>query len=263
MIVQEGALTFPFVPQCDMAAMGLSAPQQALAVAAATEWLWILTARRFGVRTVVDRPATVARWGTYADVPPYLISIYGSLAWPFDVDPRTGYISQRQFIELARDASAVTAVTITDGAGNTVVQDPAVYRLEGNYLVRQDGNQWPQTQDMIAALGSANTWSVNYSRGVAPDQFGQLACGLLICQFAKAIIGDETCKLPYNVTTAARSGVTITRNVLKAASTTGIALVDQYVAGVNPNGLQSPGSVWSPDVARNQRPYLGSYSGGI
>lgn len=267
MIIEQSDLTWPYTPACDMDKMGLTPAQQAVAVALGTEWLWMLTARRYGVRTVVDRPATSATWRCFADVPPYLVSMYGSLAWPFDTDPRTGYVSSRQWVELARDASAVTAVTITAPATTavpsppTVVVDPSAYRLEGNYLVRQDGGEWPQTQDMIAALGSPNTWSVAYSRGVPPSAWGQYAAGLLIQQFAQAIIGDTNCKLPYNVLTAARSGVTITKNVLKAASTTGIALVDQYVAAENPNALQSPGSVWSPDVSRNQPPYRGSYLG--
>lgn len=266
MIVEQSDLTWPYTPACDMDAMGLTPEQQAIAIALGSEWLWMLTARRYGVREVVDRPASNATWRCYADVPSYLVSIYGN-AWPFDTDPRTGYLSNRQWVELARDASAVTNVTITAPSSvavpnpPTVVVDPTLYRLEGNYLVRQDGGQWPQTQNMIAALGSPNTWSVSYSRGVPPSAWGMYACGLLIQQFALAIIGDTSCKLPYNVTTAARSGVTITKNVLKAASTTGLQLVDQFVAAENPNALQSPGSVWSPDVARNQPPYRGSYLG--
>lgn len=258
MIVSTGALDWPFNARCDLVAMKLDDEDQALAAQLATDWLWSLSGRRFGTRAVVDRPAAVYACALNS-YPSFLQSVFGAQGWPFDYDPRTGIRVWRQIVELDRDAVSVESVVITDSLGVTTTVDPATYRLEGNYLVRQDGTEWPLTQNMVAADGTANTWHVAYTRGIPVPAGGQVAAGLLVCEFAKMIVGDASCKLPYNTTSTTRSGRTIALDVSKALRTTGIQQVDQWVAEVNPAGMREPPQVWSPDVRRNQPPYVGSY----
>jgi hypothetical protein len=260
-IVTEGALQWPFRQQCDPTALQATAAQVADATALALDWLWSLTARRFGTRSVVDRPASLPAGGAACGMyPSYLQSVYGPLGWG-GLGGWTGL--PPEVIELQGPAVAVTQVSITDSDGLTAVLATNAYRLEGNYLIRQDGGVWPLGQNMVAALGQANTWAVTYNRGYQVPLAGQVAMGLLICEFLKALRMDKSCRLPANVTAATRSGVSVTLDLTKAMRTTGVAEVDRWVTSVNPNGRQGPGQVWSPDVRRNQPPYRGVYARGF
>ena len=88
---------------------------------------------------------------------------------------------------------------------------------------------------------------------------GQVAAGKLAAAWLKVLTGDpSSCKLPYNATTVTRGGVTVNRDITAALKTTGVEAADRWVASVNPQGLTRPPAVWSPDVPRNGRPYLGS-----
>lgn len=271
MIVGEGALSWPVTDAGLAALTKISGEQIAAAETLATEWLYGLTGRRFGTRSVMDRPQTVNTPFLFRSIPSYLMSIYGyTRGWPYDTDPRTGQSSARQICELERDAVSITTIVgwpaprVTDPAWDpsTGVLDPSVYRLEGNYLIRQDGGIWPQTQNLIAQLGQPDTWQITYERGLPPDAWGQRCAGLLALEFGKALIGSTTCKLPANATSATRSGVTVALAVTAQMRQTGIAEVDRWVALMNPQGLISPPAVWSPDVPRNAAPYQGSYAGG-
>lgn len=250
MTASEGPLTWPIAPNCDAASLGITAPQWADAQARAVEWVWGLSGRFYGTRTCVLRPQALLPSGCCGGLPPYLQTIYG---WPFDTDPRLPDPTRQQVLELLRPAVSVTAVEI-DGT----VMDPSLYRLEGDYLVRQDGDVWPSTQDLISALGQTNTWAVTYERGVEVPAQGQYAASVLACELGKQIVPGAKCRIAFNATTVTRAGVTINRDILMAARTTGVAEVDQWVALVNPNALQREPAVWSPDVARNAWPFAGS-----
>lgn len=272
MIVSEGELIWPAINSGLSELTNISPTEIALAESLAVEWLWALTARRLGTRIVQDRPQTVRSPYLFRSIPSYLQSVNGySRGWPYDTDPRTGQSSQRQILLLLQDALSVNEIVMwlapnlaTDPAidPSTGVLDPTVYRLEGNYLIRQDGGIWPQTQNSIAALGRPDTWQISYERGIVPPIQGQRAAGLLALEFGKAIIGKTVCKLPANAQTVARSGVTINLDVLAVVRTTGVAEVDKWVSTMNPNALMTTPKVWNPDVPRNGGPYLGSYAGG-
>lgn len=276
MIVSSGDLTWPSASVgAPTDQSGTNPDDLVFAQACAVEWLTLQTAGIYGTRTVLDRPMTVFSRRCLADFPDYLRSIYSwGRGWPFDTDPRTGFMSSRQIIELETDAVLTDALAVTIFVGPDVDPDPAVadpvtgvvdpsaYRLEGNYLIRQDGWVWPSTQNMISALGQPDTWSITYDRGVVPPLLGQRAAQLLTNEILKAIAGNKACSLPFNATTITRAGVTINRDVIKAMKTSGVSEVDRWVAMVNPNGLQQAPIVWSPDVARHGEPYAGSYYGG-
>lgn len=271
MIVSEGALDWPMIDAGLAELPAISTEQIEQATQMATDLLWALSGRRFGTRAVLDRPASQQPTYYLREIPSFLMSIWGyNRGWPYDSDPRTGQLSVRQIIELQRDVISVESINIYPGPN---VTDPflpdgggllpqANWRFEGNWLVRQDGGGWPQTQNLIAEFGQPDTWQIAYTRGVTPPMQGQRAAGLLALEFGKFILGIKGCKLPLNVTTVTRSGVTITRDILAAIKTTGISEVDQWVGITNPNSLQSPPRIWSPDVARNSPPYMGSYQGG-
>lgn len=255
MLIADGTLEWPLLPEG--VPEGYDPDRWAEAVSIAVEWLWRNTAQVYGTRTSTYRPQALVRSAIfYRDCLPYLQSIYGPLfgdGWPFLGDPRNPSKTARQILELPFAAIAVTSVTI-DG----LALDVDAYRLDGNWLVRVDGDLWPTTQNLVANPGDPNTWSVTFTRGLAVPISGQVAAQRLAIQWYLFLGGDPKCRLPFNVTQVTRAGVTISRDILKALKTSGVELADRWVASVNPQGLQRPPTVWSPDVPRNGRPYMGS-----
>lgn len=253
--MQEGTLTWPYVAACDPATEfpQLSPEQQAVAVRLAVEWMWSRSGRRYGTRPVVYRPAAAHQ----PHRPAYASYGYGygavtALPWQ-----RPGSRESRQVLELPPPVASVESVTI-----NGAPLDPQLWRVDGRVLVRQDGGDWPQTQTMIAALGSPDTWAVNYTRGYPVPIFGQYATGRLVCYFDRQMSAGKPCELPYNTTTVSRGGVTINRDKGKAGQTSPVPEVEQWLAMVNPDGLRSEPAVWSPDFPRASDPYPGSYTTG-
>ena len=258
MVVTEGPQLWPFFTMCDLTALtpAISSTQQQMAQDMAVEWLWSNTGRQFGTRATTYRPQSRGRgapgWPMLG-LQPVDSSIYayynGALGGSGDSD---WTVEHDQVLELPGPVVSVESVYI---AG--VLLDPSTYRLDGNYLVRQDGGFWPRTQNMIAPVGSADTWIVDYTRGRAPSSFGQYATGLLICYFGKQLSQGKPCQLPWNTTAVSRAGVSIQRDASKMTSP--VPEVDMWVSMVNPSGLREQPKVWSPDVDRNRWPYAGSY----
>jgi len=129
--------------------------------------------------------------------------------------------------------------------------DPATYRVDnGNLLTRIGPDCWPACQDMTAAPGSPNTFTVKYLNAIPVDGLSAYAAGVLACEFAKACSGQD-CALPRGATSVARQGVTIT---LQQASFpdgfTGIPEVDAEIRRWNPHALAATSRVWSPSMAR-------------
>ncbi len=127
--------------------------------------------------------------------------------------------------------------------------DPSNWRIDnGNRLVRTDGECWPSCQYVELPADQPGTMAVTYLPGVIPGASGQWAAGVLACEFAKACSGAK-CRLPSAVTAVARQGVTMTfTEGMFPGGVTGIREVDAYVWSVNPNHLNRPSSVWSPDL---------------
>lgn len=129
-----------------------------------------------------------------------------------------------------------------------VVLDPSEYRLHGNQLYRVEG-EWPTTQDIRLYDTEPGTWSVTYLRGYQVDEAGAWAAGLLAMEFAKACRGDKKCRLPNNVQSVTRQGVTLELVTgTFPGGMTGIREVDAWVALWNPNHLTQQPQVWSPSA---------------
>lgn len=271
LLSESTALTWPVIPDVKpQTTPPATDAQWTQAKASAVEWLWQQTGRRIGTRTVAYRPQGLVCTGGGYDYLPYLQSICGPLwgeGWPYLTDPRYGSKVIPFILELPGPAVQPTSdtpiiVTLTDGDGNTTVLSTAdmtpVFRLDGNFLIRYDGTPWPSTQNLIGNPGDPNTWTVAYIRGTAPSPQGQQAAQMLSCEWLKWILNSKDCKLPWNATSASRSGVAVQLNIAMAFRTSGIALVDRFVQGANPNGLVEPPKIWSPDLRRNGPPYAGS-----
>lgn len=132
-----------------------------------------------------------------------------------------------------------------------VVLASNAYRvLNGNILIRTDGQRWPTTQDLTKDDTETGTWSVTYLNGYPVDANGAYAAGILACEFAKACSGGA-CALPPGVTSIIRQGVAM--SIPTGAfpdGLTGIRAVDAYIRAWNPHGLKSRPSVWTPNSGR-------------
>lgn len=214
----------------------------------ATGILWGLSGRQFGECTTVVRPCYVKCYGrTWETFGVWMNTTGGDqgamwMPYVFDGDWRNcgccGMCCCGANCEvwLPGPVSAILEVKV----GNVVVPTSA-YRVDnGQYLVRQDGNCWPECQDFnVPADDTGNTFVVTYQRGIPLPPEGAIAAGELACEFAKACVG-AACRLPQRVSSISRQGTSMD---LVAATDefenyrTGLLTVDQWLVSVNPQGL--------------------------
>lgn len=142
--------------------------------------------------------------------------------------------------------ASIESVTV-DG----VLIDPSMYRVDNrSRLVGINGQCWPTCQNMNLDSPEEGTFEVTYLRGTPLPMAGQIAAGLLACEFLKACQGQD-CGLPQNVASITRTGVQVEMidptDVL-TNGLTGIAEVDLFIRSVNPRGLQRRPRVLSNDI---------------
>lgn len=132
--------------------------------------------------------------------------------------------------------------------------------VQGNKIVYTGALDcpFPTCQDLSAAPGEPNTFTVTYVNGYTPDALAAYAVGVLAMEYAKACTGAKGCKLPIGTTSVVRQGVSIEIATGSFPNgVTGIREVDAWITLWRPEG--SPRwqpRVWSPDsrIPRIQRP---------
>lgn len=205
--------------------------------------LWALSGRQFGECPTNVRPCPegerrdyYARYYPY----PYVVEWIGD-GW---ANLGCGCLARCQHtgpgaVHLPGPATKVTRVTV---AGT--VLDTTQYVLEGGVLYRRgDSMRWPH-QNLSRPLGEANTWSVEYLRGIpAPAGTGKLVA-LLAKEFLAACSGEK-CRLPRSVTNVIRNGVSYERvqQAVYDAGKVGLPEVDLWLSAVNPRHLMAAPSV--------------------
>lgn len=218
----------------------------------ATEILWALSGRRFGVCPIKIRPCRKtcgdwwqAGWGNYMYPLPALI---GGQWFNLTCGTCTDSCSCTELseAELPGWVDSITEVKL-DGA----VLDPHAYRVDNNrLLVRTDGGRWPWCQDLSTDDTQPGTWSVTALYGHPVPEAGKLAVGELACEFTKLLSNDGGCRLPRSVKQVTRQGVTIDYQETQKLIDTGklgLYFVDMFLAAFNPNGLMAPPAVYAVD----------------
>src|SRR5690606_3583743 len=108
-------------------------------------------------------------------------------------------------------------------------------------------------------LGSEDTWSIEFTRGVPVPRGGQIAAGTRACEQDKAATRDGTCGLPSRVQTSDRQGVTMELGQTTFAEAqdgrTGIGSIDSWIAAVT--RPREYAGVASPDIPARPRYDLG------
>lgn len=207
----------------------------------ATDYLWLWTGRNFGLCTVVMQPCGAQCW---EGISTWNGNTVGAQPTPMIIDGLWYNVwcntcldgcscGAEDSIRLPGPVDSIESVTV-DG----VAVDPANYRVENHkYLVNKVG-LWPQCG-----------LEVTYKQGVPVPMGGQVAAGILACEFAKALCKDSSCALPERIKNITRQGVTVTLmddfKTLQEGST-GIWLIDSWMQSVNKAPRRS--SVRSPDV---------------
>ncbi len=215
------------------------------AVELASQVVWALSGRQYGLTEVTARPCSeyaqgfgylsrlrvleysdVLDYGTWMDIG---CGCVGSCS-----------VSGPRVVHLPGPVHSVTAVTIAD-----VELSSDDYRLEGDALYRVSGASWPR-QNLGAPLSEPGTWSVTYLRGIPAPRGVAALTGGLAREFVAACTEDMECRLPRTVTGSSRRGVSydFDPSKLLAAGKTGLPEVDMWLASVNPNKLTAAPEVF-------------------
>lgn len=187
-------------------------------------------------------------------------SIVGLWTWRTGDGQRCGCGAEEQIVLAGYPVLEVTEVKI-DGD----VVDPSTYRLdEKRKLLRLDDpgppvvkRRWPACQNMTLPDTEPGTWSVTYRWGGGPPPLGRMAACALARELWKACAPDQACSLPTSVVKVVRQGTTYERTTAFARAlrqgSSGIPLLDTFLATVNPSGQRRAPLVWSPDRRRYPR----------
>lgn len=233
-----------------------SAAVTGVAVSAATEILWALSGRQFGLCEVTLRPCRREcddgrfyddygpPWtgGSYPQQP----ALIGGLWYNLTCGSCPGSCSCATVSEVVLPSPVHEIVTVkVDGVVVT-----GGYRLDNNrLLVRTDGTEWPRCNNLALDDTEPGTWSITATYGQVVPEAGKLAMGELACQLVKAIGGGD-CRLPAGVQQLVRQGVTISYpdvGELFRKGRTGLYLVDAFLAAFNPGGLRQRSRVYRVD----------------
>lgn len=149
---------------------------------------------------------------------------------------------------VAADVHEVVSVVV-DGEDLDPFDTVKVY--DRRRVVRVDGGVWPMCQDLNVDEG-AGAWSVTVMQGKPVPDGGGFMAGLLLCELAKACLGDSSCRLPKRVQTITREGVTVgfqDRFELLGSMLTGLWEIDSWIESNRYTGNTQP-TVTSPDRPR-------------
>lgn len=149
------------------------------------------------------------------------------------------------------------------------VLSPSAYRVDDyQYLVRIDGESFPCCQDLSLDDTEENTFSVTYEFGHAPPPEGVHAAAILACELYLGCQPEDgdgpgvgECRLPRNIASLARQGVTVDFQLAQSLFVKqngrpidfGIPEINMFLATANPHGLTAPSYVASPDTLPHSR----------
>lgn len=236
------------------------------AVQMATEIVWALSGRQFGICTQTIRPCRKECFdyfdyttypggssffpGSGGFVQPALIGgqWYNLMCGSCGDGCSCTYVSEAV---LPAPVSRIVEVKID---GTPMVTGS--YRVDNNrLLVRTDGGQWPLCNNLSLNDTKVGTWSVTAEFGTRVPEGGAWAVGEMACELIKARKGLD-CRLPQTVTQLARQGVTISYpNITEMFKqrATGLYLVDLFISTWNPNRLTRRAGAYSVNGTLGRR----------
>lgn len=201
---------------CSAAVSGLDLGLVETAQAWAVDFLWRATGKRYGLCEQTYRPCRRecgdSTWAGAFGLPFWPGKTVGG-SWvnmSCGSCPGACHCGGQTSEVYLTDTYAVTGIVI-DGAPLDPLTTVLVY--DYSRIIRADGVAWPACQDLSlrsdAVSGQAGTWEITVLQGLPVPAGGDVVAGILTCEFLKACIGDETCRLPKRVQTITRQGVTV------------------------------------------------------
>lgn len=218
--------------------------------------VWAATGRRFGLceRTVrpCGRQCTDCSQGWYwsdGTWIPYILNGEWRNCWCGNSDPGCCTCAPRCQVWLPGPVASIPVTGV--GVDGAVLPMEGHWRLDdGHWLVRIDGDCWPDCQDYNVNYGDMNTFQVTYMVGLPVPGILARAAGELACEWAKSCRGQQ-CRLPQRIQSIVRQGTTISMvdvDTLLRNGLTGVTTVDQVISMFNPYGLKSRMRISSPDA---------------
>lgn len=222
----------------------------------ATQIVDALSGHQFGLCTTTLRPCrqsclpAAPGWYEFGLAP----TRYSSWYWLINecstcaVGCTCGALAQ---VELPYPVHNVTEVKI-DG---TPLVTGAYHVDDNKWLVLTNGSSWPACNDLTKADTQVGTWSVTAKYGQDPPQLGLDAVGEMTCELLKAYAGED-CRVPANVVSLVRQGVSIKYGDVAGSFTggrTGLYVVDAFLESVNPNRLRRRPRVYDVDGVSARR----------
>lgn len=233
------------------------ADEKDLAEELAVNVLWALTGRVFGLCDQTVRPC----FGPREQGTTYRGS-GGGYWWPGLIsgtwfDGACGCSAGCDCVGPSEVALPGPVASITEVWVDGQELDAAAYKIRNSrWLLRVDGEVWPQKQDLTVGDHAEGAFTVTYKQGIPVPRAGQIAAGELALEFLAARKNDGRCKLPDRAISVSRQGVDyqlVDAQVLFEQGLTGIASVDQWIATVNPHKRKARSKVYSPDAPRVSR----------
>lgn len=215
--------------------------------------LWAATGRQFGLCEVTVRPCGMRRcpdglgefWGYDWSGGTWVPYIFGG-QW-FNCACGIGCCCDpRCQMRLMGPVAQMVEVLI-----GGIAVDPATYHVDDNHwLVRSGSECWPQCADMDNLVGD-NTLEVTYLRGTEVPNSLLRAAASLACEWAKACMNDDTCRLSNRVTSVIRQGITIdmvSPEELLESGLTGLWEVDTVIRALNPHRNVERLRIYAPEL---------------
>lgn len=233
---------------CSEEVSGLDAEVWQIQQANAVDFLWRATGKQYGVCENTYRPCRRTCNGT-------------AWGWPIG-SPFIPWRINDQWVNLSCSScpgecgcggavseirlSSIEAVTGVRIDGVDLIPEDVVAVYDRHRIVRIDGEQWPGCQNLSSKDG-VGTWSVTVQQGVPVPAGGDLIAGILACEYAKACLNSKDCRLPRNVQSLVRQGVTMEMILPDIGEMlTGIYEVDSWILKGRETRWQAP-SILSPD----------------
>lgn len=228
------------------------------ALALASNFLWAATGRRYGVCTLTVRPSQSHRGELSYQAYPVIPGSQAELGQPggpflfggrwFNAGCQSACCGNSACAIVLRGPVASVDEVLVGGE----VVPASAYRVDlamGAYLlVRIDGECWPMCQNFTAEPGEEGSFEVTYGIGLPLPAALQVAAALLACEYAKHLTGGA-CALPARMTRLSRQGVEVeVAPPDPGEGTTGIKMVDDVIATLNPGKRRSPPVVLSLDL---------------
>lgn len=143
----------------------------------------------------------------------------------------------------------VASIPVTGVSVDGAIVPASSWRVDdGKWLVRTDGELWPECQDYNVDSG-AGVFEVTYNVGIEPPSMVLRAAGELACEYGNYCAGLP-CRLPQRMSSVARQGVSVTMvnpDDMLRRGLTGIWTVDQVITRINPAGLSGRMRISNPD----------------